>query len=109
MLDIAINKYRLAVDVLQRGRDALVDDLADMVLDQEYDLADGGYLFNELVEIQGTRLHLLSLLVSQLEQSAESLDELRSINFAPPAPPKKRRSRAKKIEQTPKEGSTGEA
>lgn len=72
------NKFRAAMDVLQRGRDALMDELADTVLDQADDLLEGGFLFHEFLENQGTRLHFLCLLLSQLEQSADLLDESRS-------------------------------
>ena len=97
-----VNKYRAAIEVLQKGRDALVDAMADEIVDQGTDLIEGGFLFNEFLESQGTRLHFLSLLVSQLEQSAEALDEAQTavVPPPPPEPPKKRtRSRAKKVEQ----------
>lgn len=104
------NKYRAAIEVLQRGRDVLVDALADEILDQGSDLIDGGYQFNEFLESQGTRLHFLSLLVGQLEQSADALDESQS---APPPPPpksparKRPRARSKKEQQkVATEGST---
>jgi len=104
MSDTGANKYRAAIEVLQRGRDVLIDALADDVLDQAEDLVEGGFLFNEFLEGQGTRLHFLSLLVSQLEQSAEALDEVQT---APPPPPpapepptpKKRKPRAKKLQR----------
>lgn len=99
-----LNKYRSAIDVLQKGRDVLIDALADEILEQGADLIDGGYQFNELLETQGTRLHFLSLLVGQLEQSAEVLDE--ELNTAPPPPPrpkeparKRSRAKSKKIQQ----------
>jgi hypothetical protein len=106
------NRYRAAMDVLQKGRDMLVDELADQIVDQADDLLDGGYAFNEFLETQGTRLHFLGLLMAQLEQSAEALDE----THAPPAPPpptppetpkpRRRRSRSKKLpRQTSPEGS----
>jgi len=105
-----VNKYRAAIEVLQKGRDALVDAMADEIVDQGTDLIEGGFLFNEFLESQGTRLHFLSLLVSQLEQSAEALDEAQTavVPPPPPEPPKKRtRSRAKKVEQkVSTEGST---
>jgi hypothetical protein len=111
MSDTRFNKYRAAIEVLQRGRDVLVEELADEILHQADDLIDGGFAFNEFLEGQGTRLHFLCLLVSQLEQSAEALDE----SMAPPPPPpaikapRKRRNRSKKLErQTSAEGSTGE-
>jgi hypothetical protein len=107
-----VNKYRTAIEVLQKGRDALVDAMADEIVDQGTDLIEGGFLFNEFLESQGTRLHFLSLLVSQLEQSAEALDEAQTAAAPPPPPPrevakKRTRSRAKKVEQkVSTEGST---
>jgi hypothetical protein len=100
MPETVFNKFRAAIEVLQRGRDVLVEALADDILDQGEDLADGGFLFNEFLETQGTRIHFLSLLIGQLEQSAEAYDEARPAP-PPPAPktPAKRRSRSKKIQQ----------
>src|SRR5262245_53125819 len=95
------NKYRAAIEVLQRGRDVLVEALADDVLDQADDLIDGGFAFNEFLETQGTRLHFLCLLIAQLEQSAEALDGPPALVEPPPVevepeppaePPKKRRA-----------------
>ena len=107
------NKYRAAIDVLQKGRDVLVESMADEILDQGDDLVDGGFQFNEFLESQGTRLHFLSLLVCQLEQSAEALDE--ELTTPPPPPPpkspvrKRTRSRSKKIQQkVPTDGSPGD-
>jgi hypothetical protein len=104
------NKYRAALEVLQKGRDVLVDAVADEILDQGLDLIDGGYQFNEFLESQGTRLHFLTLMVSQLEQSAEALDEVMTAPPPPPpkAPAKRRpRSKPKKIEEkVSREGST---
>ncbi|SIO58609.1 hypothetical protein SAMN05444166_5744 [Singulisphaera sp. GP187] len=100
MPDRLFNKYRAAIEVLQSGRDVLVEGLANDILDQGEDLIEGGFLFNEFLETQGTRLHFLGLLVSQLEQSAEALEEA-SVPPPPPKPPAKRRPRAKakKLEQ----------
>jgi hypothetical protein len=100
MPDTMLNKYRAAIEVLQRGRDVLVEGLADQILDNEDDLSEGGFLFNEFLETQGTRIHFLTLLIGQLEQSAEAFDDARPA--APPPPskaPVKRRSRSKKIQQ----------
>jgi hypothetical protein len=97
-----LNKYRRAIEVLQKGRDVLVEAMADEIIDQGSDLIEGGFLFNEFLESQGTRLHFLSLLVGQLEQSAEALDEVLTAPPPPPpkAPPKRRpRSRAKKLQE----------
>jgi hypothetical protein len=95
------NKYRAAIEIIQRGRDVLVAALADEIVDREDDLTEGGFLLNEFLESQGTRLHFLCLLVSQLEQSAESLEASKlSPPPAPtPKPPAKRRPRAKKLAQ----------
>lgn len=106
MPDTTFNKYRAAIQVLQKGRDVLIDSLAEEVLSQADDLLEGGFLFNEFLEAQGTRLHFLSLLVSQLEQSADLLDETA---VEPPPPleakaPRKRRSRSKKMTQQASEG-----
>ena len=110
MLDTPFNKYRAAIEVLQRGRDVLVEGLADEILDQGEDLTEGGYVFNEFLETQGTRLHFLCILVSQLEQSAEALDETRMPPPPPPKAPSRRRTKSKKLEQqTSKEGSTDDA
>jgi pyruvate/2-oxoglutarate dehydrogenase complex dihydrolipoamide acyltransferase (E2) component len=112
MHDEYVNKYRAAIEVLQRGREVLVANLADEILERQDDLSDGGFLLNEFLEANGTRLHFLCLLVSQLEQSAEALEETRPDAPLEPTPPTaqqapvpapkpaaKRRPRAKKIAQ----------
>ncbi len=107
------NKYRDAVQILQRGRDLLVESLADDIVDKAEDLVEGGFAFNEFLETQGTRLHFLALLVAQLEQSAESLDEEMAPTPAEPEPistyKKTRKSRAKKLsEGAQNNGNPGE-
>jgi hypothetical protein len=104
------NKFRAAIEVLQQGRDVLVEAMAEEIIDQGSDLIDGGYQFNEFLESQGTRLHFLSLLLGQLEQSADALDEAQM--SPPPKPPpkpaakKRPRTKAKKIQQkVPTEGT----
>ena len=114
----SFNKFRSAIEILQRGRDQIVDGLADEILDQCDDMLESGYAFNEFLEGQGTRLHFLALLVSQLEQSAEALDEQRAAAERP-APkekekeaesPKKRKPRTRKLpSQTSAEGKIDEA
>lgn len=100
MSTMTYNKFRAAVEVLQRGRDQVVEAIADDVLDQGDDLLETSYQFNEFLETQGTRLHFLTLLIQQLEQSAEGIEEAQ----APPPPlpdpkPKKaRKPRAKKLQ-----------
>ena len=108
------NKYRAAIEVLQRGRDSLVEALADEVLAQEEELLEGGFYFNEFLESQGTRLHFLSLLVSQLEQSADAVEEANPEPPHPPQPqpkvPRKRKPRSKKIpQQSSAEGKPDDA
>jgi hypothetical protein len=106
MPEITNNKFRAAISVLEQGRDLLVESLADDIIDQGEELTGGGYLFNELLETQGTRLHFLSILIGQLEQCAEAHEEA----HAPPPAPKRKskpRSPAKKVEQpTSKESQT---
>ncbi len=71
-----MNKYRAAMEVLLKGRDQLVETLADDVLDQEETIRDGGFQFHEFLETQGARLHFLGLIMGHLEQSAEYVEEL---------------------------------
>ena len=107
------NQFRAAIEVLQQAREVLIGSLADEIVDQGPDLIEGGFVLNELLEMHGTRLHFLSLLLCQLEQSAEALDE--SMTAPPPPPPKlpsrtRSRPRAKKIQQKiPTEGSPDDA
>ncbi len=93
------NKFRAAVEVLQKGRNLVVDAIADDILDQGDDLLDGGYQLHEFLENQGTRLHFLTLLIQQLEQSAESVEEtqLTLASLPEPKPRKQRKPRAKKL------------
>ncbi|MDE2509431.1 MAG: hypothetical protein KGM43_19710 [Planctomycetota bacterium] len=78
------NKFRAAMEVLARGRDVLIESIADEVVDQGDNFAEGGFLFHEFLEMQGARLHFLGLLMGQLEQSAETLDESRNTEARPP-------------------------
>ncbi len=66
-----LNKYRDALEVLRKGRDMLVDDLADTVNDRAEDLLDSPFLLTELLENHGMKLQFLTLLMSQLEQFAD--------------------------------------
>ena len=100
----AANKYREAVEILQHGRNILVETLADDVICQGDDLVEGGFVFNEFLEVQGSRLHFLNLLVAQLEEAAEASEGRMRAADPPreePAPPKKRpRPKSRKIQQT---------
>lgn len=95
MTDIKFNKFRAAAGVLLRGRDLLVNSLADEILDQSEELLSGSYVFHELLENHGTRVHFLSLLVAQLEQSAEELDERHAAAHAAKSKPRAKKTRAK--------------
>jgi hypothetical protein len=66
-----MNKYRDALDVLRRGRDLLVDELADAVNDRAEDLLESPFLLGELLENHGMKLQFLTLMMSQLEQLAD--------------------------------------
>jgi hypothetical protein len=68
------NRYQLAVDVLQKGREVLLRDLTEEILYHSEDFEEGGFLFQEFLENQGTKLHFLYLMLSQLEQSAEAYE-----------------------------------
>lgn len=107
MNDVKGNKFRLAIELLQRGRDQIVDELAEQVLDGGDDLIETPYLFNEMLEGQGTKLHFLGLLMAQLEQSAEQLEEAEVKSSLPAA--RKRKSRAKKsVSQASRENEPGD-
>jgi len=113
MKSVQSNKYRTAIEILQRGRDVLVEDLAHEILVRGDDLAEGGFLLNEFLESQGSRLHFMCLLVSQLEQSAEAFDEAHATPPPAAAPKSKgatqRRPRAKKLaRETSSKGTADE-
>jgi len=102
MPDLPVNKFRAAIEVLHRGRDLLVETLAEDILEQHENLVEGGFQFHEFLETHGARLHFLGLIVGHLEQSAEFLDEVHAQSARPePIPPKasgprvKRRSRGR--------------
>lgn len=50
-------------------------DLTEEILDRAEDFTEGGFLFQEFLENQGTKLHFLYLMVNQLEQSAEAFED----------------------------------
>ena len=97
MPDSPVNKFRAAIEVLHRGRDLLVESLADDILEQHENLMEGGFQFHEFLETHGARLHFLGLIVGHLEQSAEFLDEVHAHSARPePLPPKPAGPRVKK-------------
>jgi hypothetical protein len=78
MPDSPVNKYRAAIEVLHRGRDLLVEGLAEDILEQHENLMEAGFQFHEFLETHGARLHFLGLIVGHLEQSAEFLEEVQA-------------------------------
>ena len=97
MRDLPLNKYRAAMEVLQRGHELLVESLAEEVLDQQENLVAGGFQFHEFLESHGARLHFLGLIMGHLEQSAEFLEEQAKIRsdsaLAQDAPHSRRRTK----------------
>jgi hypothetical protein len=102
MPDLPDNKYRHAMEILQRGRELMVEDLADELLDQRDDLIEGGFRFHEFLESHGTRLHFLSLILCHLEQSAEAVDEQRAHSEQPPPSPPKSPATTKRRRSRPR-------
>lgn len=105
MTDIKFNKFRAAAGVLLHSRDLLVDSMADEILEQSEELLAGSYVLHELLENHGTRIHFLSLLVAQLEQSAEEFDERHAAAKAAMASTKPRskkpRTKSKPVAESP--------
>lgn len=106
------NKYREALELLQRSRAQLVEEATDHILDQGEEILEQNYLFHEFLENQGTRLHFLTLLAGQIEQSADDWDEARARETPEPAPRPARKSsgkprRRKAVEPAP-ESEPGE-
>lgn len=71
----APNKFRRALTILNRGRDVLVSQLADEILEREEEYAEGGFLFVDFLESQGARLQFACVIAGQLEQAAVALEE----------------------------------
>lgn len=93
------------MEILQRGRDQMADQIAEDILDQGEDLLDNPFTFNDFLESQGTRLHFLSVVLSHLELLAEAQDERLAAMPRPKPPkaaaakPRKRAPRTKKLPQ----------
>ncbi|WP_158633506.1 hypothetical protein [Tautonia sociabilis] len=87
-----------AVSVLNQAREAMLDQMAETVLSMADEFAEGGFQVNEFLELNGSRLHFLCLLISQLEQ----LGELRALSSPPtPARERKREKRSRRWDQSP--------
>jgi hypothetical protein len=96
------NKYQTALEILQKGRDVLVDELAEAVVDHGDDLIESPFLLTELLEGHGSKLQFLMILMSQLERTAEEHESLGTIRVAccdepdPAAPRRRRRRRSRR-------------
>jgi hypothetical protein len=66
----------------------MLDQMADTVLAMADEFDEGGFQINEFLELNGSRLHFLCLLIGQFEL----LGEMRTLN-SPPAEKKDRRPR----------------
>lgn len=82
------NKYRLAVETFRRLRDNLLERLADDVVQysEQYDLEAFVLHFQDWVEVPGTRLQLLNLLIAQYEDAANAHDRRIDSGRSAPAP-----------------------
>ena len=107
MRDLPVNKYRAAMDVLQRSHNLLIEGLAEEVLDQQENLLEGGFQLHEFLESQGARLHFLGLIMGHLEHSAETIeeeamrrDQLEASKQDPTHPRKRSRNRGSRTSKT---------
>ncbi|WP_169974992.1 hypothetical protein [Tautonia rosea] len=50
----------------------MLDQMADQVLTMADDFAEGGFQVNEFLEMHGSRLHFLCLMISQFEMLRET-------------------------------------
>ncbi len=89
------DKLRAAVAVLTRARESMLDQMADTVLAMADEFDEGGFQINEFLELNGSRLHFLCLLIGQLEL----LGEMRAMD-APPAEKKEKRPRRREEPKT---------
>jgi len=64
-------KYRAAIGVLNRARESMLDSLADTILEMDGEFRQGGFQVNEFLEVHGSRLHFLCLMISQFEMAVE--------------------------------------
>lgn len=107
------NKYREALERLQRCREQLVEQATDQILDPDEEILEHTYLFHEFLENRGTQLHFLTLLASQIEQSADEWDEAQAREAirtaAKPARKPPGKPRRRKASETASEGKAGES
>jgi hypothetical protein len=69
------SRYRLAAKTLDHVRSVLLDRLADEVISHADDLDDAQhFLLTDIVEVQGTRLQLICMVIGQLEQASANLE-----------------------------------
>ncbi len=70
--DHSADKLSAAIEVLNQVRGSMLDQMADQVLTMADDFADGGFQVNEFLEMHGSRLHFLCLMISQFEMLRET-------------------------------------
>ena len=101
MTQPSFNKHRAALEVLKRARDVQVENLADEILDQEENLVEGGFHFNEFLESHGTKLHYLCMMTSQLELAAEKLEDSSAIHVTTGEGGVRRKKKKRKEDKQP--------
>lgn len=70
--DHSADKLSAAIEVLNQVRGSMLDQMADQVLTMADDFADGGFQVSEFLEMHGSRLHFLCLMISQFEMLRET-------------------------------------
>lgn len=101
------NKYRRALAILNQARDVMVEGLADEILDNTEEFAEGGFLFHEFLESRGPRLQFLGIVGGFLEYAAEQFDD--QWNVSQPLPTRRRRRRSRSGVETPADGAGEES
>ncbi|QDV33105.1 hypothetical protein [Tautonia plasticadhaerens] len=83
------DRLRAAIEVLNRARESILDQMADTVLSMDEEFSEGGFQVNEFLEVHGSRLHFLCLLISQFEM----LSDARSLDAVARDRPREKRAR----------------
>lgn len=68
----APDQLQNAISVLNRARESMLDHLAEQVVSMEDEFAEGGFQINEFLDMHGTRLHFLCLMIGQFEMLRET-------------------------------------
>ncbi|ADV64192.1 hypothetical protein Isop_3635 [Isosphaera pallida ATCC 43644] len=102
-----VNKYRQALAILNQARDVMVESLADEILDNADEFAEGGFLFHEFLESRGPRFQFLGIVGGFLEYAAEQFDD--QWNVSQPLPTRRRRRRSRAGVESPIDGAGEES